>query len=42
MKPVADVVNAISGVINGLTLPAREKKELQAEILNWCTSGNVK
>lgn len=33
MKPVADVVNAISGVINGLTLPAREKKELQAEIL---------
>ena len=33
MKPIADVVNAISGVINGLTLPAREKKELQAEIL---------
>ena len=28
MKPIADVVNAISGVINGLTLPAREKKEL--------------
>ena len=33
MKPIADVVNAISGVINGVTLPAREKKELQAEIL---------
>lgn len=33
MKTIADVVNAISGVINGLTLPAREKKELQAEIL---------
>ena len=26
-------IYAISGVINGLTLPAREKKELQAEIL---------
>lgn len=33
MKPIVDVVNAISGVINGVTLPAREKKELQAEIL---------
>lgn len=33
MKPIADVVNAISGVINGVTLPAREKRELQAEIL---------
>ncbi len=33
MKPITDVVNAISGVINGVTLPAREKKELQAEIV---------
>ena len=33
MKPITDVVNAISRVINGLTLSAREKKELQAEIL---------
>lgn len=33
MKPITDVVNAISRVINGVTLPVREKKELQAEIL---------
>ena len=33
MKPIADVVKAISGVIDGVTLPAREKRELQAEVL---------
>ena len=33
MKPIADVVNAISGVINGLTLTAREKKEFEAETM---------
>lgn len=33
MKPITDVVNAISRVISGVTLPAREKRELQAEIL---------
>lgn len=28
MKPIADVVNAISGVINGVTLPAREEERV--------------
>ena len=32
MKPITDVVNAIGGVIGGLTLPAREKKELEAKM----------
>lgn len=33
MKPITDVVNAIGGLIGGLTLPAREKRELEAELL---------
>ncbi len=32
MKPITDVVNAIGGLIGGLTLPAREKKELEAKM----------
>ena len=33
MKPVTDVVNAVGELIGRLTLPGREKKELEAEIL---------
>lgn len=33
MKPISGIVNSISELIGRLTLPAREKKELQAEIL---------
>lgn len=33
MKPITDVVNAISGLVDRLTLPSREKKELEAELL---------
>ena len=33
MTPITDVVNAIGALIGGLTLPAREKRELEAEIL---------
>lgn len=33
MKPVVDVVNAINELIGRLTLPAREKRELEAEIV---------
>lgn len=33
MKPVTDVVNAVGELIGRLTLPGREKKELETEIL---------
>lgn len=33
MKPVVDVVNAIGELVGRLTLPAREKRELEAEIV---------
>lgn len=33
MKPVVDVVNAVGELIGRLTLPAREKRELETEIL---------
>ncbi len=33
MKPVTDVVNAVGELIGQLTLPGREKKELETEIL---------
>ena len=33
MKPVVNMVNAIGELVGRLTLPAREKKELEAEIM---------
>ena len=33
MKPISGIVNSISELIGQLTLPAREKKELEAEIM---------
>lgn len=33
MKGITDVVDAIGGLIGGLTLPSREKKQLEAELL---------
>ncbi|WP_303181089.1 3TM-type holin [uncultured Butyricimonas sp.] len=33
MKPVVNMVNALGELVGRLTLPAREKKELEAEIM---------
>ena len=33
MRPVTDVVNAIGELVSQLTLPGREKKELETEIV---------
>lgn len=33
MNPITNVVNAVGGVVDRLTLPAREKKQLEADLL---------
>lgn len=36
MKPVTGIVSAVSDIVDRLTLPSREKKQLETDLLKAC------